>query len=120
MWKASQAVSYTHLDVYKRQDLVTTEGLADADGTLSIAQQAFVDATAVQCGFCTPGLLLTTTELLDSGQTYTRDELRTELAGHLCRCTGYQNILNAVELAQERHQTQAHIGSSEFWDAVTR
>ncbi|HOA88470.1 xanthine dehydrogenase subunit XdhC [Propioniciclava tarda] len=102
------------------KDLVTTEGLADADGTLSIAQQAFVDATAVQCGFCTPGLLLTTTELLDSGQTYTRDELRTELAGHLCRCTGYQNILNAVELAQERHQTQAHIGSSEFWDAVTR
>lgn len=98
----------------------TTEGLADADGNLSVVQQAFVDATAIQCGFCTPGLLLTATELLESGRTYSRDELRTELAGHLCRCTGYQNILNAVELAQERHQADDNIGSSEFWDAVSR
>ncbi len=103
------------------KDLVTTEGLADADGNLSIAQQAFVDSAAVQCGFCTPGILLTTTELLASGHTYSRDELRTELAGHLCRCTGYQNILNAVELAQRR-QAEAHqeIGSPAFWDAVSR
>jgi len=101
------------------KNLRTTEGLADADGNLSVVQQAFVDATAIQCGFCTPGLVLTATELLESGHTYSRDELRTELAGHLCRCTGYQNILNAVELAQERHQAREHIGSSEFWDAVT-
>jgi len=101
------------------KNLRTTEGLADADGNLSVVQQAFVDATAIQCGFCTPGLVLTATELLESGHTYSRDELRTELAGHLCRCTGYQNILNAVELAQERHQAREHIGSTEFWDAVT-
>ena len=100
--------------------LVTTEGLADADGNLSIVQQSFVDAAAVQCGFCTPGLLLTATELLESGETYSRDELRTELSGHLCRCTGYHNILNAVELAQERHQAAEHIGSHEFWEAVSR
>jgi aerobic-type carbon monoxide dehydrogenase small subunit (CoxS/CutS family) len=102
------------------KQLRTTEGLADADGNLSVVQQAFVDATAIQCGFCTPGLVLTATELLESGHTYSRDELRTELAGHLCRCTGYQNILNAVELAQERHQASEQIGSSEFWDTVTR
>jgi len=102
------------------KDLVTTEGLADGDGNLSIVQQAFVDATAVQCGFCTPGILLTATELLESGRTDNRDELRTELAGHLSRCTVYQNILNAVELAQERHQAREHIGTSEFWDAVGR
>jgi aerobic-type carbon monoxide dehydrogenase small subunit (CoxS/CutS family) len=89
------------------KELVTTEGLADADGTLSVVQQSFVDAAAVQCGFCTPGLEMTATELLDSGRTYTREEFRTELAGHLCRCTGYQNILNAMELAQQRHQTSA-------------
>jgi carbon-monoxide dehydrogenase small subunit len=102
------------------KDLVTTEGLADADGNLSVVQQSFVDAAAVQCGFCTPGLLLTATELLESGQTYSRDELRTELAGHLCRCTGYHNILNAVELAQERQQASEDIGSHAFWEAVNR
>jgi len=99
------------------KELRTTEGLADDDGNLSVVQQAFVEATAIQCGFCTPGLLLTATELIESGQTYTRDEFRTELAGHLCRCTGYHNILNAVELAQARH-TEAQIGTPEFWEAV--
>ncbi len=101
------------------KDLRTTEGLADADGTLSVVQQAFVDATAIQCGFCTPGLVLTATELIESGQTYNRDELRTELAGHLCRCTGYHNILDAVELAQARN-TEAQIGTPEFWQAVAQ
>jgi carbon-monoxide dehydrogenase small subunit len=99
------------------KDLRTTEGLADAAGNLSVVQQAFVDATAIQCGFCTPGLVLTATELVESGRTYSREELRTELAGHLCRCTGYHNILNAVELAQARH-TEAQIGTPEFWEAV--
>lgn len=79
--------------------LRTTEGLAGPGGALTRVQQAFVDKTAVQCGFCTPGIILTATELTESGEEYTRNDLRRELAGHLCRCTGYENILNAVESA---------------------
>ena len=101
-------------------DLRTTEGLADADGHLSVVQQSFVDATAVQCGFCTPGLLLTATELVESDTVHTREELRRELAGHLCRCTGYQNILDAVELAQQRHLTElADAEEERFWKTVS-
>jgi carbon-monoxide dehydrogenase small subunit len=101
------------------KEVRTTEGLAEADGALSIVQQSFVDASAVQCGFCTPGLLMTATELLADGHTHDRDQLRHELAGHLCRCTGYQNIVNAVELAQHRRD-EAEIGSADFWEAVAR
>ena len=60
-------------------------------------QQAFIDEAAVQCGFCTPGLIMTAVELSGTGKTYTRDELRRLISGHLCRCTGYENILNAFE-----------------------
>ena len=77
--------------------ILTTEGLAGADGELSPVQQAFIDEAAVQCGFCAPGLIMTATEIVDSGRKYTRQELRRLISGHLCRCTGYQNILNAVE-----------------------
>lgn len=100
--------------------VLTTEGLASPTGELSDVQQAFVDTTAVQCGFCTPGLLLTTTELAASGQGYTRDELRRRIAGHLCRCTGYENILNAVELALQKSQTRAAAADDErFWNTVS-
>ena len=76
----------------------TAEGEAKGN-RLSPVQQAYVDAGAVQCGFCTPGFILTAVEILESGKEYTDDELRKLLSGHLCRCTGYQNILNAVERA---------------------
>lgn len=79
--------------------LRTTEGLASESGELSGVQRAFVEETAVQCGFCTPGLILTATELKESGEDFSRTDLRRELAGHLCRCTGYENILNAVQKA---------------------
>ena len=75
----------------------TVEGLAAPDGTLSDIQQAFIDETAVQCGFCTPGFLLSATEILESGREYSDAELRKLLSGHLCRCTGYENILRAVK-----------------------
>lgn len=75
----------------------TVEGLLGPDGELSDIQQAFVDETAVQCGFCTPGFLMTAVEILESGKEYTDDELRKLLSGHLCRCTGYENILRAVK-----------------------
>lgn len=75
----------------------TLEGLLGPNGELSDIQQAFIDETAIQCGFCTPGFIMTSVEILESGKEYTRDQLRKLLSGHLCRCTGYENVVNAVE-----------------------
>ena len=77
--------------------ILTTEGLKGPNGELTPVQQAFIDEAAVQCGFCTPGLIMTGVELVNSGRKYTREELRKLISGHLCRCTGYENILNAME-----------------------
>ena len=75
----------------------TLEGLLGPNGELSDIQQAFVDEAAIQCGFCTPGLIMTAVEIVGTGKRYNRDELRKLISGHLCRCTGYENILNAME-----------------------
>ena len=75
----------------------TLEGLLGPNGELSDIQQAFVDEAAIQCGFCTPGFIMTAVEILESGKLYTDEELRKLLSGHLCRCTGYENILRAVK-----------------------
>lgn len=83
------------------QELLTVEGVKKGD-QLHPIQQAFVDEAAIQCGFCTPGLILTALEILNTGKTYTRDELRKLISGHLCRCTGYENILNAIEKAMRK------------------
>lgn len=80
----------------------TLEGLLGPNGELSDIQQAFVDEAAIQCGFCTPGFMLTAVEILESGKEYSDAELRKLLSGHLCRCTGYENILRAVKKAMER------------------
>jgi len=79
------------------KDILTLEGLMGPDGEISDIQKAFMDETAVQCGFCTPGFIMTATEILNSGVEYSDDELRKLLSGHLCRCTGYQNIFRAVK-----------------------
>ena len=79
------------------KEIITLEGLMDPDGKISDVQQAFMDETAIQCGFCTPGFILTATEIVNAGKEYTDDELRKLLSGHLCRCTGYQNIFRAVK-----------------------
>jgi aerobic carbon-monoxide dehydrogenase small subunit len=79
-------------------EVVTVEGLAE-DGRLHPVQEAFADAGAVQCGFCTPGLVVATAELLRRSPEPTEDEVREALSGNLCRCTGYQKILDAVRLA---------------------
>ena len=79
------------------KEIITLEGLTGPNGELSDIQQAFVDEAAIQCGFCTPGFILTSWEILQSGKEYTDDELRKLLSGHLCRCTGYENILRAVK-----------------------
>ena len=84
--------------------VLTVEGLQKENGELDPIQQAFVDEAAVQCGFCTPGIILTAVEILSEGRLYTRDELRKLISGHLCRCTGYENILNALErVLRERY-----------------
>lgn len=79
-------------------EILTIEGL-EKNGTLHPIQQAFVDAGAIQCGFCTPGMVLAAKALLDSNPNPTRDEIKKALAGNLCRCTGYQQIFEAIEKA---------------------
>lgn len=83
------------------REIVTVEGLADDEG-LHPVQQAFVEAGAVQCGFCTPGLLVATHDLLERSDDPSDPEIREALAGNLCRCTGYEKILDAVHLAADR------------------
>ena len=80
----------------------TLESLMGPDGELSDIQQAFIEETAVQCGFCTPGFIMTAVEILETNRLYTDDELRKLLSGHLCRCTGYENILRAVKKTMYR------------------
>lgn len=83
-------------------ELQTVEALAEADGTLSPLQEAFWDAHALQCGFCTPGFLITLTAFLLEQPHPTRTQIREAMSGNLCRCTGYQHIVDAVELAASR------------------
>ena len=85
-----------------RHEIQTVEGIASADGTLNVLQQAFIDCHALQCGFCTPGMLMTLTELLRETATPTEKEVREAITGNLCRCTGYQPIVKAALLAAER------------------
>lgn len=77
--------------------ILTVEGLLGPNGELNPIQTAFIEEAAVQCGFCTPGLIMSAVEIVGSGKKYSRDELRKQISGHLCRCTGYENILNAME-----------------------
>src|SRR5215468_4708506 len=79
-------------------EVVTVEGLG-ADGSLHPVQQAFVDAGAVQCGFCTPGLVVATAALLERSPSPSEYDIREALSGNLCRCTGYAKIFDAVRLA---------------------
>jgi carbon-monoxide dehydrogenase small subunit len=80
-------------------EVVTVEGLAPAGGPLHPIQQAFRERHGLQCGFCTPGFLLTAVELLRETRSPSRGEIRERIAGNLCRCTGYQGIVEAIELA---------------------
>jgi aerobic carbon-monoxide dehydrogenase small subunit len=78
-------------------EVTTVEGLSPADGTLSPVQQAFADHHGLQCGFCTPGFVVSVTALVAQYPSLTDDELRGALSGNLCRCTGYQGIVDAVK-----------------------
>jgi len=83
------------------REIKTVEGMAEG-GRLHPLQQAFAELGAAQCGYCTPGILLTAEALLEANATPSRDEVKEGLAGNLCRCTGYTKILDAVELAALR------------------
>ena len=82
-------------------DIITVEGL-EMNGELDVIQQSFIDCDAVQCGFCTPGMIISAKALLLKNPSPSRDEIRTALAGNICRCTGYTQIVDAVETAAER------------------
>jgi len=83
-------------------EVMTVEGLADGDGNLHPVQEAFAETGAVQCGFCTPGLVVAAADLIQRNGEPTDDEIREALSGNLCRCTGYQKILEAVHRAAAR------------------
>lgn len=84
------------------KEVLTIEGVGNGNN-ISKVQQAFVEEGAIQCGFCTPGLVLTTTALVNSGKKFTEEEVKREISGHLCRCTGYQKIFNATKKSLEEN-----------------
>ncbi|MGE0311634.1 MAG: (2Fe-2S)-binding protein [Lautropia sp.] len=86
--------------------VTTIEGLAPADGTLHPMQEAFRDCHALQCGFCTPGMVMASVKLLEQTPNPTDEQIREGLEGNICRCTGYHNIVRAVRQAAEGKSTQ--------------
>ena len=87
-------------------EITTVEGLAAADGTLDPIQQGFHECHALHCGFCTPGMLMTTRALLDENPDPGEHEIRTAISGQICRCTGYKNIVAAVRWAAEHEEAK--------------
>lgn len=82
--------------------ILTLEGLSDKKGAISDIQQAFIDEGAVQCGFCTPGFIMASVPIITRDEPASRDEIRKQVAGNLCRCTGYDKIINAIEKTQHK------------------
>jgi carbon-monoxide dehydrogenase small subunit len=94
------------LDAVGRR-IQTVEGLTPAEGPLHPIQQAFIDHHAIQCGFCTPGMILATVALLDANPHPSEDEIRAALSGNLCRCTGYVKIVRAIlQVAQAENRAE--------------
>ncbi len=79
-------------------DILTIEGVAEADGTLDPIQEAFLDAAAIQCGYCTPGMVLMAKDLLNKNPSPSEDQIRAHIKGNLCRCTGYHRIVEAIKM----------------------
>lgn len=86
------------------KEVLTVEGLSDEEGNISDIQQAFIDEGAIQCGFCTPGFIISSLPVLERDEVPSRDEIRRQIAGNFCRCTGYEKIVTAIEkTARARH-----------------
>ncbi len=94
-------------------EIVTVEGLAPSLGELSVLQQAFWDRHALQCGYCTPGMLIAAHALLRENPAPTREQVVEAIAGNLCRCTGYGQIVEAIELAAARLRSSPGEGSDD-------
>jgi carbon-monoxide dehydrogenase small subunit len=86
------------------REVTTIEGLEEPDGTLHPMQQAFIDHGAIQCGFCTPGMVLTAKAFLDENPRPTEIDVRRAISGNLCRCTGYQKIVEAILATAEQEE----------------
>lgn len=84
------------------EEVITIEGIAK-NGELHPIQKGFVEAGAIQCGFCTPGMVMTTKALLDENENPTEEEIREAISGNLCRCTGYEKIVDAVKIATSKN-----------------
>ncbi len=84
--------------------ITTVEGLANPDGSMSVLQDSFCEAHGLQCGYCTPGMLIAAQALLDSNPDPSEAEIRDAIGGNLCRCTGYQQIVEAIRLAVPRRK----------------
>ncbi len=80
-------------------DVTTIEGMANADGSLGVIQQAFQDHHGLQCGYCTPGMVMSAADLLKNNANPSETEIREYLEGNICRCTGYHNIVKAIQAA---------------------
>jgi carbon-monoxide dehydrogenase small subunit len=78
-------------------DILTIEGVAEPDGTLDPIQEAFLDTAAIQCGYCTPGMVLMAKDLLNKNPSPSEDQIRGHIKGNLCRCTGYHRIVQAIK-----------------------
>jgi len=100
------------VQAHKRR-IATVEGMAPSDDQLHPLQQAFHESHALQCGFCTPGILMTMDAFLRDEPDPSPERIRSVLAGNLCRCTGYQNIITAVRLAADRLQKRGEAGAEQ-------
>ncbi len=87
-------------------EITTVEGMANADGSLSALQEGFMQEHGLQCGYCTPGMIMRAHRLLQENANPSDEEIRWELSGNLCRCTGYQNIVKAVRYAADKLNAQ--------------
>lgn len=89
------------------KNIRTLEGLMAPTEEISDIQQSFIDEGAVQCGFCTPGMIMSAQNIIEKNIVMSRDEIRRNMAGNLCRCTGYENIVNAIEKTINKNRGQA-------------
>jgi carbon-monoxide dehydrogenase small subunit len=91
------------------KELITIEGLASSDGTLDPVQQAFVDHGGIQCGFCSPGMILSAKALLSDNPNANEEEIKEAIAGNICRCTGYVQIIDSIKSVSRRDVDQPHV-----------